>query len=115
MPLIECPVFMTATIFGQDFQYVFLFHPPVKNIYSCLNQKPESIVLNLKFQKGYGVFSYSRSQLDRVYQYILNQEEHHQKKSFRKEYISFLKKFEIEYDIYKDKYWQSFERFRHKN
>ncbi|MFN3997604.1 IS200/IS605 family transposase [Algoriphagus sp.] len=53
------------------------------------------------WQNGYGVFSYSRSQLDRVYQYILNQEEHHRKKSFREEYISFLKKFEIEY---KDEY-----------
>lgn len=53
------------------------------------------------WQNGYGVFSYSRSHLDKVYQYILNQEEHHQKKSFRKEYLSFLKKFEIEY---KDEY-----------
>lgn len=53
------------------------------------------------WQNGYGVFSYSRSQLDRVYQYIKNQEEHHRKKSFREEYISFLKKFDVEY---KDEY-----------
>jgi REP element-mobilizing transposase RayT len=50
------------------------------------------------WQEGYGVFSYAHSQLDDVYQYILNQEEHHRTKSFRKEYLDFLKKFEIEYN-----------------
>ena len=43
-------------------------------------------------------FSYGHSQIDRVYQYILTQEQHHQKKSFKEEYIEFLHKFEIEYD-----------------
>ena len=51
-----------------------------------------------KWQEGYGAFSYSKSQLNDVYNYILNQEEHHKKKSFREEYLAFLKKFEIEYD-----------------
>ena len=50
------------------------------------------------WQDGYGAFSYSHSHIDNVYQYILNQEEHHKKKTFRQEYIEFLKKFEIEYD-----------------
>lgn len=50
------------------------------------------------WQEGYGAFSYSRSQLEDVYEYILNQEKHHQKKTFRDEYIQFLKKFEIEFD-----------------
>lgn len=49
-----------------------------------------------RWQEGYGAFSYSRSQVNKVCQYILNQEEHHRKKTFREEYISFLKKFEIE-------------------
>ena len=53
---------------------------------------------NFGWQEGYGAFSYSHSQLDNVYQYILNQEEHHKKTSFKQEYISFLKKFEIEYE-----------------
>lgn len=50
------------------------------------------------WQEGYGAFSYNRSQLDNIYQYILNQEKHHQKISFKQEYIQFLEKFEIKYD-----------------
>jgi putative transposase len=50
------------------------------------------------WQEGYGVFSYSRSQLDKVYQYILNQEEHHLKRTFKEEYLGLLQKFEIDYD-----------------
>ena len=50
------------------------------------------------WQQGYGAFSYSHSHINNVYQYILNQEEHHKKKTFREEYIEFLKKFEVEYD-----------------
>lgn len=56
--------------------------------------------INGKFnwQEGFGSFSYSRSQIDTVIKYILNQEEHHKKKTFKEEYIDFLKKFEVEYD-----------------
>ena len=50
------------------------------------------------WQEGYAAFSYSRSQLDRVVKYILNQEKHHENKSFKKEYLEFLDKFEVEYD-----------------
>jgi putative transposase len=50
------------------------------------------------WQKGYGAFSYSRSQLDRVVKYILNQQEHHRKKTFREEYTEFLEKYEIVYN-----------------
>jgi REP element-mobilizing transposase RayT len=50
------------------------------------------------WQEGYGVFSYSHSHIGSVINYIQNQEEHHQKKSFREEYQEFLKKFEIPFD-----------------
>lgn len=50
------------------------------------------------WQEGYGVFSYSHSQIDAVAKYILNQKEHHKKVTFKEEYIDFLKKFEIEHD-----------------
>lgn len=50
------------------------------------------------WQEGFGVFSYSRSQIETVIKYILNQEKHHKKKTFREEYLEFLKKFEIEYN-----------------
>ncbi|MDP1623400.1 MAG: IS200/IS605 family transposase [Bacteroidales bacterium] len=50
------------------------------------------------WQEGYGIFSYSRSQRDRVIKYILNQEQHHQRKSFRKEYLGLLKNMDVQYD-----------------
>ena len=51
-----------------------------------------------EWQRGYGVFSYSRSQIDNVIKYIINQQEHHKRKTFKEEYLEFLKKFEVEYD-----------------
>jgi putative transposase len=51
-----------------------------------------------EWQRGYGVFSYSRSQINDVIKYIANQQEHHKKQTFKDEYIEFLKKFEIEFD-----------------
>ena len=53
------------------------------------------------WQEGFGAFSYSHSQIDSVYKYVMNQKEHHKKQTFKEEYIDFLKKFEVEYD---DKY-----------
>ena len=53
---------------------------------------------NFMWQNGYGVFSYSHSHLDRVAKYVLNQEEHHRNKSFRMEYLEFLKRFDVPYD-----------------
>ena len=50
------------------------------------------------WQDGYGAFSYGRSQIDDVYQYIQNQETHHQKRSFKEEYTGLLKRFEVEFD-----------------
>jgi len=50
------------------------------------------------WQEGYGAFSYSHSHIQKVYDYILNQEAHHKKKTFKQEYHQFLKKFEVEYD-----------------
>ncbi len=50
------------------------------------------------WQEGFGAFSYSKSQIDNVIKYILSQEEHHKKTTFREEYFDFLKKFEIDYD-----------------
>jgi putative transposase len=50
------------------------------------------------WQAGYGAFSYSHSHIESVYNYILNQEVHHKKKSFKEEYLEFLKKFAVEYE-----------------
>ena len=50
------------------------------------------------WQEGFGAFTYSKSQIDAVVKYILNQAEHHKKVSFKDEYISILKKYKIDYD-----------------
>jgi putative transposase len=51
-----------------------------------------------QWQEGFGAFSYSRSQRDTVIKYIMNQEKHHRKQTFREEYFEFLKHFEVAYD-----------------
>ena len=50
------------------------------------------------WQSGYGAFSYSKSQIDNIIKYISNQEQHHKKRTFKEEYLDFLKKFGIDYD-----------------
>ncbi len=50
------------------------------------------------WQDGYGAFTYSRSQIEDVFRYIKNQEEHHKKTTFKEEYIMLLEKFGIEYN-----------------
>jgi len=54
-----------------------------------INQK-----VNFKFSwgKGYAAFSVSESNIDKVVKYIINQEEHHRKKSFTEEYKDFILK-----------------------
>ncbi|WP_420387041.1 IS200/IS605 family transposase [Roseivirga sp.] len=51
-----------------------------------------------EWQPGFGCFSYARSQYEAVYNYIRNQEKHHQKRTFRSEYLDLLEKFGIDYD-----------------
>lgn len=54
-----------------------------------------------EWQQGFGAFSYAKSQIDDVVNYILNQEEHHQRKKFRDEYIELLKEYDV---VYNEKY-----------
>ena len=56
---------------------------------------------NFYWQNGYGSFSVNPNDLQRVIDYIGNQKQHHQKKTFKDEYQAILKKYSIEYD---DKY-----------
>ena len=51
-----------------------------------------------EWQEGYGVFSYRQRDVDMIYKYVQNQEEHHQEQTFRKEYLELLNEFQIEYD-----------------
>jgi len=50
------------------------------------------------WQEGYGGFTYSKSQIERVFNYIKNQEIHHTRKSFREEYMDILEKTLTDYD-----------------
>jgi putative transposase len=70
----------------------------VKNNTSNFINEQKFTLNKFSWQEGYGAFSYGHSQIDQVYQYILNQEEHHSKKTFKEEYLEFLQKFEIEND-----------------
>jgi len=63
----------------------------------CINSKGW-VKGKFKWQEGYGVFSYSQSHIDSVIKYIQNQEIHHQKRTFKQEYLELLEKFEIPFE-----------------
>jgi putative transposase len=50
------------------------------------------------WQRGYGAFSVSPSQLNTVLEYVESQEEHHRTRSFQEEYRDFLRKYGVEFD-----------------
>ena len=50
------------------------------------------------WQAGYAAFSVSQSEVQRVQEYILNQENHHKRRTFQDEVREFLRKYEIDYD-----------------
>lgn len=50
------------------------------------------------WQRGYGAFSVSRSQVETVRRYVERQPEHHRKRSFQAEYLVLLRKHEIAFD-----------------
>ncbi|HAF14601.1 MAG TPA: IS200/IS605 family transposase [Blastocatellia bacterium] len=56
--------------------------------------------VNGKFswQEGYGAFSYGHSQLDTIIRYIQNQEKHHKRRSFKNEYLTLLRRFDIAFE-----------------
>jgi putative transposase len=60
--------------------------------------KKKFIKGNFSWQESYGAFSYGKSQLDQVYNYVMNQKKHHEKKTFLEEYVELLEKFEVSYD-----------------
>lgn len=50
------------------------------------------------WQNGYGIFSVNPSDIGAVKKYIMNQEEHHRKRSFQDEFRAILKKYDVDYD-----------------
>ena len=70
----------------------------VKNNSSNFINKNGFVPGKFSWQDGYGAFSYSHSHIERVFNYILNQEKNHRKKTFKEEYLELLDKFQVEYD-----------------
>jgi putative transposase len=73
----------------------------IKNNSSKFINERKLVNGRFSWQEGYGVFSYSHSDVETVYNYILNQESHHHRTTFKEEYSDLLKAYEIKYD---DKY-----------
>lgn len=92
----------------NDHVHLFLGFNPNYSISETVKEikRVSSVFINQKgffkgkfeWQNGYGGFSYSHSQIGRVYNYILNQEIHHQKRTFREEYLDFLNKYEVQFE-----------------
>lgn len=88
-----------------DHAHIFIGYKPVISIPDLVKEiKVESnqfITLNelsppkFAWQEGYGAFSYSRSHIGRVIDYVNNQEENHQERKFRSEYQELLREFEV--------------------
>lgn len=62
-----------------------------------LNEK-KFLLGKFAWQDGFGAFTYSKSHIDHVVKYILNQPVHHRKQSFKDEYLLLLEKFDIKFD-----------------
>lgn len=70
----------------------------VKSVSSKWINENRFVLGNFAWQDGFIGFSYSRSQRNSVIKYIQKQEEHHKVKTFREEYLEFLRLFDIEFD-----------------
>jgi len=70
----------------------------VKTDSSKWMKKRAAELKNFYWQDGYGAFSVNPREVDMVTEYIQNQREHHSIKTFKDEYLAFLKKYKVEYD-----------------
>ncbi len=69
----------------------------IKGASSHWINKERIIETKFSWARGYGVFSVSQSNLDKVIKYIENQEEHHKVRSFSEEFQSFIEKYGMKY------------------
>ena len=70
----------------------------VKNASTNFVNRTKWVAGRFSWQEGFGAFSYGHSQLTGIINYIKDQEQHHASRTFRQEYIQFLKKYEIDHD-----------------
>ena len=98
---------MLAICCMPDHTHVFIGFGPTLTIADLVRDlkasssgfiKEQGWVKKFSWQEGYGAFTYGQSQVKAVIQYVLNQKEHHRKRTFREEYLTFLKKLEVPYE-----------------
>ena len=92
----------------EDHLHIFYSHNPNVSLSNTVKElkRRTSLYINnqqlfdkrFRWETGYGAFSYSKSHMERVYNYIERQEQHHLTKSFKKEYITLLKRYGIAHD-----------------
>lgn len=101
----EKKIFMKINFVNADHVHALVDLPTNLSIEECIKllkgassffiNKQEVINTKFSWGKGYGAFSVSPSQLDKVISYIKNQEEHHRVKSFTEEFDLFIKNYGI--------------------
>ncbi|MCW3104730.1 MAG: Transposase family [Bacteroidetes bacterium] len=98
---------MLAIYCMPDHTHIFVGLPPsvllsdlvrdIKSASSKFINNKKWVKGKFEWQHGFGAFSYSHSHIDAVVKYILNQAEHHRKRTFREEYVELLRKFEVDH------------------
>jgi REP element-mobilizing transposase RayT len=73
-----------------------MFH--IKRSSSLWINENRFVTGKFSWQEGFGAFSYGKSQIPDIAQYIENQQHHHHKRTFQEEYLEFLEVFGIDYD-----------------
>jgi REP element-mobilizing transposase RayT len=92
-----------------DHIHIFVGLHPAQSISSLVSdiktastkfiKKQSWMPFTFEWQEGFGAFSYAHSQVDAVAKYVLQQEAHHQTRTFREEYLDFLQKFDVPHDM----------------
>lgn len=93
----------------EDHVHLLLFVPPKHSLSDVIRDLKASSSAwvhetwseraGFAWQRGYGIFSVSESNVEVVRAYIRQQEAHHRKMSFEDEYLELLRKHGIEYDL----------------
>ena len=115
----ELQEYITGIVSGQNQKLIAINNMP-DHVHILIGQKPSAALSDLirdikaassgfindrrwvlgrfSWQEGFGAFSYSHSQLSTVIRYIQNQQAHHQRTSFKEEYVELLKRFNVAHD-----------------
>ena len=92
----------------EDHLHLLMHIPPTESVSNFIRDLKSSsstwindsqlVNQDFRWQKGYGAFTVSYSQIESVRRYIQNQEEHHRKLTFKEEYVLMLKRHNIQFE-----------------